>query len=124
MKQKLLSSAVAAALVGAMGTSQAVYNNPDGLGEVLIFPYYTVEGTIDTYINLVNTTSVVKAVKVRFLEGMNSQEVIDFNLYLLRGIRLVPQWLAGGGHADHHARHTGDEILHHSYAATGNRQRC
>jgi hypothetical protein len=82
MKQKLLSSAVAAALVGAMGTSQAVYNNPDGLGEVLIFPYYTVEGTIDTYINLVNTTSVVKAVKVRFLEGMNSQEVIDFNLYL------------------------------------------
>jgi len=81
MKKKLLSLTVAAALAG-VGTAQAVSVNPDGLGEVLIFPYYTVEGNQDTYINLVNTTGNTKAVKVRFLEAMNSQEVLDFNLYL------------------------------------------
>ncbi|CAI06995.1 hypothetical protein ebA1598 [Aromatoleum aromaticum EbN1] len=32
--------------------------------------------------HVVNTTDSAKAVKVRFLEGKNSQEVLDFNLYL------------------------------------------
>ena len=31
---------------------------------------------------MVNTTASVKAVKVRFLEGKNSREVLDFNLFL------------------------------------------
>ncbi|WP_191621356.1 hypothetical protein [Marinihelvus fidelis] len=31
---------------------------------------------------MVNTTGEAKAVKVRFLEGMNSWEVLDFNLYM------------------------------------------
>src|SRR5690606_35656779 len=56
--------------------------NPDGLGQVLIYPYYTVNNGNMTLISVVNTTNDVKAVKVRFLEGMNSQEVLDFNLYL------------------------------------------
>ena len=36
----------------------------------------------NTYVSVVNTTDVVKVVKVRFREGKNSREVLDFNLYL------------------------------------------
>jgi hypothetical protein len=36
----------------------------------------------NTYISVVNTTTNVKIVKVRFREGKNSREVLDFNLYL------------------------------------------
>ncbi|WP_041523952.1 hypothetical protein [Gilvimarinus agarilyticus] len=82
MKKKLLPLAMLAGLAGASGAAQAAYLNSDGLGQVLIFPYYTVNGGNFTNINLVNTTGEAKAVKVRFLEGENSQEVLDFNLYL------------------------------------------
>jgi hypothetical protein len=79
--KKILPVAVLAALAG-VNAAQAVHVNPDGTGQVLVFPFYTVESGQDTYINLVNTTSDYKAVKVRILESMNSQEVLDFNLYL------------------------------------------
>jgi hypothetical protein len=79
--KKLIPVAVAAALAG-VNSAQAVHVNPDGHGQVLLYPYYTVEGGQDTYINLVNTTNEYKAVKVRFIESMNSREVLDFNLYL------------------------------------------
>jgi hypothetical protein len=82
MKKKLLPLAMLAGLAGAAGTAQAVHVNSDGLGEVLLYPFYTVEGGQDTYFSVVNTTNTVKAVKVRLLEAMNSAEVIDFNLYL------------------------------------------
>jgi len=62
--------------------AQAVHVNSDGLGQVLLYPYYTTTEGQDTYINLVNTTDDYKAVKVRILESLNSQEVLDFNLYL------------------------------------------
>lgn len=81
MKKKLLMSAVAATLAGA-GTAHAVYVNSDGLGQVLLYPYFTVQNEFTTAIHVVNTTTQAKAVKVRFLEGKNSQEVLDFNLYL------------------------------------------
>lgn len=81
MKRKLMSIAVAGTLLGA-GTANAVFVNGEGSGQVLIYPYYTVEGGHDTYINLVNTSAKYKAVKVRFVEAMNSQEVLDFNLYM------------------------------------------
>lgn len=79
--KKILPIAVLSALAGVNG-AQAVHVNPDGLGQVLLYPYYTTEGGQDTYINLVNTTDEVKAVKVRFRESLNSAEVLDFNLYL------------------------------------------
>lgn len=81
MKKKLLMSAVAATLAGA-GTAHAVYVNSDGLGQVLLYPYFTVQNEFTTAIHVVNTTTQAKAVKVRFLEGKNSAEVLDFNLYL------------------------------------------
>lgn len=79
-KTKVLSAAVLAA-VGAT-SAQAVTIGNDGLGQVLLYPYYTAEGGYDTLISVVNTTARGKAVKVRFLESLNSREVLDFNLYL------------------------------------------
>jgi hypothetical protein len=85
MKKNSLTTAVVASLAGIAGIaniSNAVNLNPDGLGQVLLYPYYTVEKGNQTLISVVNTTNIGKAVKVRFLEGYNSREVLDFNLYL------------------------------------------
>jgi hypothetical protein len=69
-----------------------------------LYPYYTVRA--DNFINpfnsllsVVNTTNSVKAVKVRFVEGKNSAEVLDFNLFLspfdVWTAAIIPD--AGGG---------------------------
>ena len=82
-KQKALYSALAGASAFAMaGAANAVYVNADGLGQALVYPYYTVRAGNTTLLSVVNTTTQAKAVKVRFLEGKNSQEVLDFNLFL------------------------------------------
>ncbi|MDX1554774.1 MAG: cell surface protein, partial [Xanthomonadales bacterium] len=85
MNRKNLTAAVLAGLAGAAGiagTAQAVNINPDGLGQVLVYPYYTSRGGNQTLLSVVNTTEDAKAVKVRFLEGYNSREVLDFNMYM------------------------------------------
>jgi hypothetical protein len=83
MKKQTMSLAVAAAALLVSGTSVGqMHVNERGLGETLIFPFYTSANGNDTNIHITNTTDQVKAVKVRFLEAMNSQEVLDFNLYL------------------------------------------
>lgn len=80
---KSLSKAIAlATMLGAAASAQAININPDGLGEVLLYSMYTTEEGNITNINITNTTDKVKAVKVRFVEGQNSNEVLDFNLYL------------------------------------------
>ncbi|MEM9532923.1 MAG: hypothetical protein AAGA23_18525 [Pseudomonadota bacterium] len=85
MKRNTLTNAVLAGIggvAGLAGVANAVNLNPDGLGEVLIYPFYTVNGGNDTLLSVVNTTNTVKAVKVRFVDSKNSREVLDFNLYL------------------------------------------
>lgn len=85
MKMKAISVAVAASVAaGTAALSQAdhMYLNDEGMGEVLLFPFYDAENGNATNFHVVNTTADVKAVKVRFLEYKNSQEVLDFNLYL------------------------------------------
>ncbi len=85
MKKKVIAAAVAATL--GQTAANAVSVDPNGLGQVLIYPYYTVQSTgegtnFDTLITVVNTTNLTKAVKVRFIEAKASWEVLDFNLYL------------------------------------------
>ncbi len=81
MKRKLLAAAITAGLASA--AANAVNVNPDGIGQVLLYPYYSVRGGQDTLISIVNTSeTTAKAVKIRFLEGKNSREVLDFNIYL------------------------------------------
>lgn len=85
MNRNSLTTAVVAGIAGVAGIANmanAVNLNPDGLGQVLLYPYYTVNAGQGTLLSVVNTTSVGKAVKVRFLEGYNSREVLDFNLFL------------------------------------------
>jgi hypothetical protein len=85
-KRKALTCAVLAGLGAVATTAEAVYRNPDNTGQVLIYPYYTVNtirgNAYNTYISITNTTSSVKVLKVRFREGRTSAEVLDFNLYL------------------------------------------
>ncbi|MFK5855706.1 MAG: hypothetical protein QM503_06210 [Bacteroidota bacterium] len=85
MKRNNLTTAVIAGIAGVAGiasVSNAVNLNSDGVGQVLLYPYYTVNNDLNTLISVVNTTDQVKAVKVRFLEGLNSRECLDFNLYM------------------------------------------
>ena len=85
MKRNTLTTAVLAGLTGMAGmvsVSNAVNVNPDGLGQVLLYPYYTARGGNDTLISIVNTTERGKAVKIRFIEALNSREVLDFNIYM------------------------------------------
>ena len=85
MKKNSLTTAVVAGIAGVAGfagLANAVHLNPDGIGQVLLYPYYTVNNHQQTLLSVVNTTDIAKAVKVRFLEGYNSREVLDFNLFL------------------------------------------
>ncbi|QTR51526.1 hypothetical protein [Candidatus Thiothrix anitrata] len=69
-------------VAGVMTSAQAVHVNPDGTGQVLLFPYYNARDGYVTNINIVNSTDQTKAVKIRFREGKNSQDVLDFNIYM------------------------------------------
>jgi hypothetical protein len=78
--------------LGLAGAAEAVMINPNGLGQVLVYPYYTVRNgynvagvsaaPFNTLLSIVNTTNSTKAVKVRFREGKASVEVLDFNVFL------------------------------------------
>ena len=85
-KRKALSTVVLGALGAAAGAAHAVYQDPTGLGQALIYPYYSVQtangSQFNTYVSIVNSTSQGKVLKVRFREGKTSAEVLDFNLYL------------------------------------------
>lgn len=84
-RKSLVAFAIATAVSGAAFVStsaHAVNISPDGLGQVQIFPYYTVKNGHDTYLHLTNTSSATVAVKVRFREAKNSREVRDFNVVL------------------------------------------
>ena len=119
-KHKSLYAALAGlGALGATGVAQAVSVNHDGLGQVLIYPYYTVrtvptgvvgiDAAYNSLLSVVNSTASAKAVKVRFLEGKNSREVLDFNLYLSAQGRLDHR-----DHPDHGWRgHLhGGQVLH------------
>jgi len=82
MKKNLISLAVAASLGATVATAQTIHVSPTGTGEVLMFPFYNADGNNASNFTVVNTTSSVKAVKIRFMEYKNSFEVLDFNVYL------------------------------------------
>lgn len=67
--------------IAALGAS-AVELSHDGRGDVLLYPFYSVEGGNDTYISVANNTDKPKALRVRFREGVENAEVLAFNLYL------------------------------------------
>jgi hypothetical protein len=68
--------------LAAAGSASAVNLSPNGMGQVLIYPYYTVNAGQQTLLTVVNTSPFGKVVKVRFREAYNGREVLDFNLFL------------------------------------------
>jgi len=95
-KKSLYAALAGLSALGVTGAAQAVAVNQDGLGQVLIYPYYTVRtnaagNSYQSLISVVNTGKSARVVKVRFLEGKNSREVLDFNLFLSKN----DVWVAG-----------------------------
>ena len=80
MKNRLLFAV--AVNLSLVATASAVKMSPSGIGEVIIVPYYTVQGGNNTLLSITNVSTDVKAVKVRFLEAQNGKRVQSFNLYL------------------------------------------
>jgi len=80
-----LVAAIAFAAFSALFTmapASGVALNPRGLGQVLIFPYYTVNKSQDTLLSIGNAGDTGKAVHVRFRESYNARSVLEFDLFL------------------------------------------
>ena len=78
----------AGAFVDGVSPASVIEVSPSGLGHVNIVPYYTVEGGIDTYINITNTdTRNGKAIKLRFLSAGAGDTVFSLTVLLSPGDR-------------------------------------
>ena len=75
-------SAAALVLLLFVQSASAVSLSPSGVGQVLVYPYYTVNKGQDTLISVVNASGISKAVQVRFLEGYNGRTTLAFALFL------------------------------------------
>lgn len=116
MKKSILalSAAVAVSGLGFAGAANAlaVFSNDgaatavelaaSGVGHYLFAPYYTTQGDNNTLLSVINTDSVNgKAVKVRFRGAANSDDVLDFTLFLSPGDVWTASLVQGAdGHAE------------------------
>ena len=76
---------LAASLLGIVSTTQAqpVHVSAEGVGQALIYPYYTTRNGWTTLLSIVNNDAANgKAVRVRFLEGKNGASVASLNVFL------------------------------------------
>jgi len=77
--------------------AQAVRRSPDGAGEVLIVPYFTVQNDQATVLEIANPLAHAKAVKLRVHEGRNGRVISQFNLYLAPSDRWTASLFAHDG---------------------------
>lgn len=82
MRMHKLAAVMAATTAFCSPDVAAVRLSADGMGQVLLFPFYTVEQGNSTLFSLVNTTERAKALSVRLNEARNGRTVLQFNLYL------------------------------------------
>lgn len=82
--RRRIGAALTLPLLAALGAPAhaALSVAPNGLGQVLVFPYYTVNGDNSTLVSVVNTTDRAKALAVRVREARNGRLVLSFNAYL------------------------------------------
>ena len=98
MKRNVIALGVASAIAVLAGNAFAgVVENPavsaatttvnaGGIGNRILFPYFTTQGDNATLINIVNTDTVRgKAVKVRFRGAGNSDDIYDFQVLMSPG---------------------------------------
>jgi hypothetical protein len=71
----------------ATATNATVLRNAiDGVGHILLAPYFSTQSGNNTLLSIVNTdTTNGKAVKVRFRGAANSDDIFDFQVYLSPG---------------------------------------
>jgi len=79
---KIASRFASVACLGWAATAAAVNVNPHGMGQVLLYPYYTINRNQDTYFSLGNFGRFPKVVKVRFLEGRAGRPALDIDVVL------------------------------------------
>jgi hypothetical protein len=77
-----LAGAIALATAFMANGAGAVTLSPHGIGQALIYPYYTVNKNQDTLLSVTNASDVGKAIQVRFREGMNGRDALSFVLLL------------------------------------------
>jgi hypothetical protein len=82
MGKLTLDIVIGAACAAFAGPSHAVTLNPRGLGQVLIYPYYTVNKDQVTLLSVVNTSDVGKVVGVHAREGYDGRQVALFYVFL------------------------------------------
>jgi len=75
-----IAAVAALGLTATAGTAQAQTVERTGTGQVLIFPYYTVNDGWVTTLNVTNTSDSTLAVKFRLRESKNSRDVLDFTV--------------------------------------------
>jgi hypothetical protein len=75
-------TALALTLVASIGPAKAVMLSTTGVGQALIYPYYTVNKSQDTYLSISNMASGGVVAKVNFLEGRNGRPALDLVVYL------------------------------------------
>lgn len=89
MKKNVLALSIAAMIggMGFAGSAAAQFAvNDSGTGHMLLVPYYTAQNDNMSVFHVVNTDTVNgKAVKVRFRGAANSDDVLDFQLFLSPG---------------------------------------
>ena len=63
-------------------TATVLQPTPDGIGHILLVPYFSTNNGNTTLLSIVNTdVTNGKAVKVRFRSAANSDDIFDFQVY-------------------------------------------
>jgi len=77
-----LAAAVAAASAGYAGVVNSAVVANNGLGDLALIPYYTVEDGFGTGVHIINTSAQTQVVKLRFRRGSDSMDAMDFNVIM------------------------------------------
>jgi len=99
MRKSILSASIAAMIGGltlAGAANAAVFSggadatglslDNTGVGHILVVPYFTTQNGFTSLLNIVNTdTTNGKALKVRFRGASNSDDILDFQVFLSPG---------------------------------------
>jgi hypothetical protein len=94
--RSLISTLLIATMIGISTYASAVHVATNGVGQVLLFPYYTVRATTpgvqyNTLVIVTNTAADTKVLRVRFRESKNGRPVASMNVYLVPN----DSWTAG-----------------------------
>ena len=79
---KLLAATFLSAGMLCTQIASAMTLNVHGTGQVLLFPYFTVNRHQQTLISVSNLTGAAKVARVRFREAYDGRDVLDFNVFL------------------------------------------